>query len=105
MENTRIHKSSYIDSLNDSIIVVITFGNLWSRLLSIDKGETVVNLVDHRALWLEVSGMVATFSILFMMYLFTVNNPFFGSCSGSSILIEISMGISFESDLSISPIL
>ena len=94
-----------MDSLIDYFIVVITLCNLWSGLLSIDKGETVVNLVDHRALWLEVSGMVAIFSIVFMMYLFTVNNPFFGSCSGSSILIEISMGISFESDLSISPIL
>ena len=93
-----------MDSLIDYFIVVITLCNLWSGLLSIDKGETVVNLVNHRALWLEVSGMVATFSILFMMYLFTVNNPFFSSCSGSSILIEISMGISFESDLSISPI-
>ena len=96
MDNTRIHKSSYIDSLNDSIIVVITLCNLWSGLLSIDKGETVINFVDHRALWLEVSGTVATFSILFTMYLFTVNNLFFVSCCGLSILIKISMGISFE---------
>merc|ERR1712223_2097929 len=42
-------------------MVVITLCNLWSGLLSIDKGETVVNLVDHRALWLEVSVRVRVF--------------------------------------------
>ena len=46
--------------------------NLWSWFLSIDKGKTVINLLDHRPPWFEVPDIVIIIIIVTVIVIIVI---------------------------------
>ena len=68
------------------INTVVACDNLWSWFLSIDKGKTVINLLDHRTRWFEVPDIV----IIIIVTVIIIIDP------SSSLLSSLSPSLSWS---------